>query len=220
MVGVRDQRRFVAGLQGGLHVGVEPHVPVEAARPARRRCGPGCAPGCRCRDEHPVVAQRRQASPDLEWNGRRLGGVDGQLHDGHVGGRIDVRAAPTRCRGRGPRPSSGLRAAARAAPDAAGELGVAGRRVLHAVERLREAAEVVDGAGPGHGGDRGPRPVPVGRHAEHGPGRARPVQTARRSCATPGSTRCGQGCSSGCRGRRRPRGGDRGMRPSVPPCGA
>ena len=58
----------------------------------------------------------------------------------------------------------------------AGQRGGAGRRVLHIEQRLREAAEVVDGARPLLEGDEGAAREPVRRHHQHGRGRLAPTQ--------------------------------------------
>ena len=96
-------------------------------------------------DQHAFVPKRCELLSDLEMKRRGLGLVDAELHDGNIGGGIDM-------------PQHGPCAMIEAPGivelhverrqkllNAAGECGIAGSRVLHLVEFAGEAAEVMNG---------------------------------------------------------------------------
>jgi len=101
-------------------------------------------------DQDAAVAQRGEPGAEVEVAVQRLHGVERELHDGDVGAGEGVHehrpGAVVRCpRSRCRRRPDGLDDIA----DLVGELGQAGAGVVDVEQRLGEAEEVVDGAGPG-----------------------------------------------------------------------
>ena len=121
-------------------------------------------------DQHPRVAERGEPATELDVVLERLGGVDRQLHDGHVGvgeqvgehgpgavidaPTVDVEPHPDRLDDLG---------------DLRGDVRCAGRRVLEGEQLVGEPEEVVDRARLRHRRHGGVADVPVGRHAEDRP---------------------------------------------------
>jgi hypothetical protein len=117
-------------------------------------------------DQHAFVAQWGEPRRQRVVRGRFQRGVQAQLHDRHVCIREQVREH---------RPAAVIESPVliqlyayrrKQFAHARGQQRAAGRRVLNLEQRLREAAEVVNGARLVHGGDGRAARHPMGGHRE------------------------------------------------------
>jgi hypothetical protein len=157
------------------------HLPhrrlVEPLRPVECRIGlvPGDAAeivddvAARHHQDSPL-SQRRQPPPQREMIVERLQRVDRQLHDRHVGFRVEVGEHAPRAVVDPPL------VPVEPAPDRLNRLrhlrrhvGRARRRIVEVEQRLRKPVKIVDGARPRHRRHRARPEIPVRRHHEHRP---------------------------------------------------
>ncbi len=165
-----DQEAVVALLDGAGQIVVEALRPLGrravAAAHAQHRVAQVVGQVAAPEDQDPLVAQRAQGAAEREVLHRRLVRVDRQLHHRHVVIREQVQEhapAPVIEAPVGAQP--GVRSEQRRRPRR--QLGRSRRRVLQLVERLGEAAKVVDGLGRALAGERRLLDEPVRRDAEH-----------------------------------------------------
>ncbi len=156
---VHQLARIVAE-QAGAHLAVEVERPLRGG--AARHPPQVMHHVAGAEQQHALVAQRRQPDAELVVIVGRLGDVQAQLHHRDIGLRIEldqhrpgaVIQAPVLIRMHLERRQQGAYARR--------QRRIAGRRIAQVEQRLRKAAEIVDGRRRRHRGDAGAMRGPVG----------------------------------------------------------